>query len=255
MRAALRTAGLCLAALLVGPTAASAQGLALEPDRGCYAPNQLIELTGYGFTPDSEVALHGGGLPLGWGFADYDGIFRAEVRAPALPFPEAELRFTAIDGTYRLNRASTYVRLTSVGVRIGRRSQSPSAPLRIRARGFFGGRTLYAHVRRGERVRTVRVGRLRGACRRLAVSRRLFGPAARAGSYRVHFDTVRRYARDPGRRVTYSVRIDPPSATAAAATSGSPPLAASGPLHATWHKVSDPTEHGSTSTHAPRTRF
>lgn len=94
-------------------------------------------------------------------------------------------------------------------------STRAGAPLRIRARGFFDGRVLYAHVRRGERVRNVRIGRLRGACRRLSVTRRLFGADARPGTYRVHFDTVRRYAPAPGRRVTYSMRVDRSGATTA----------------------------------------
>ena len=218
MRPARRTAGLLLIAWLAMAAPAAAQGMFLDSDRRCYAPHQPIDLTGYGFTPDGEVALIGGGLTLGYGFADYDGIFRAEMRAPALPFPLAELRLTAVDQTYRLNRASTTVRLTSVAVRVGPRDAAPGEPLRIRARGFFDGRVLYAHVRRGERVRNVRIGRLRGACRRLSVTRRLFGADARPGTYRVHFDTVRRYAPAPGRRVTYSMRVARSGATTATAT-------------------------------------
>jgi len=198
-----------LPALLMGPANAHAQSLALDADRGCYGPGQRISLTGYGFTPDGDVALSAGGQQLGIGIADYDGIFAASLRAPALPFFEAELRFTATDQTYLLNRASTVVRLTSLGVRVTPATGDPARPRRIRARGFFGGRTLYAHVRRGDRVRNLRIGPLRGACRRADATRRLFPPSTDPGAYKLHFDTSRRF--EPGvggvARITYAVTI------------------------------------------------
>lgn len=195
-----------LLATLAGSAAASAQSLGLEPDRACYAPHQVISLTGYGFTPDGDVALSVAGQQLGVGVADYDGIFSASMRAPVLPFPELSLRFTATDQTYLLNRASTWVRLTSIGVRVTPRSGDPTRPRRIRARGFFGGRTLYAHVERGGRVRNLRVGRLRGACHRLSVTRRLFPARVDPGAYTLHFD-ANRHLGGGGARITYAVRV------------------------------------------------
>ena len=210
---------------LIAPASASAQNVALEADRGCYGPHQPISLTGYGFTPDGDVALSAGGQQLGVGLADYDGVFAASVRAPVLPFPEAELRFTATDGTYLLNRASTIVRLTSLGVSVTPTTGDPARPRRIRARGFFGGRTLYAHVRRGSRVRNLRVGRLSGACRRIEATRRLFPPGVDPGPYTLHFDTSRRFEPGAGSpaRITYAVKIaarSSHSAGAAGATQG-----------------------------------
>jgi hypothetical protein len=189
------------------PAAASAQNLMLSSDRSCYGPNQLISLTGYGFTPDSDVALSADGQQLGIGIADYDGIFLASLRAPRLPFASLPLRFTATDQTYLLNRASTSVRLTSLDVSVTPATGDPSRPRRIRARGFFNGRTLYAHVRHSGHTRNVRIGDLRGACRRLDVTRRLFGGGVRAGAYKLHFDTSRRYFPAAGSRVSYAVRI------------------------------------------------
>lgn len=198
-----------LLGLLIAPTAAGAQALSLDSDRPCYRGNQVISLTGSGFTPDGDVALSVGGQQLGIGMADYDGVFSARVRAPALPFAEVVLRFTATDQTYLLNRASSDVRLTSFGVRVTPSTGDPARPRRIRARGFFGGRTLYAHVRRGDRVRSLRVGRLSGACRRIDVTRRLFPPGVDPGAYKLDFDTNPRFVRDGGgaARVTYAVDI------------------------------------------------
>lgn len=195
-----------LLAVLAAPAASSAQNVALEADRSCYGPHQMISLTGYGFTPDGDVALSAGGQQLGLGMADYDGLFSASLRAPALPFAQFGLRFTATDQTYLLNRASTTVWMTSLGVRVTPATGDPARPRRIRARGFFGGRTLYAHVKRGSRVRNLRVGSLSGACRRLDVTRRLFPAGVDPGAYTLHFDTSRHLS-GGGARITYAVKI------------------------------------------------
>jgi hypothetical protein len=209
----------CLLALAL-PAGASGQSVMLDSDRGCYGANQVISLTGYGFTPDGEVALSADGQQLGVGYADYDGVFTATVRAPTLPFSWLPLRFTATDQTYLLNRASTAVRLTSLGVQVTPTTGVPSQPRRIRARGFFNGRTLYAHIRHAGRTRNVRVGTLSGPCRRLNVVRRLFRPGVGAGAYTLHFDTSRRYFAGSGSRVTYAVTISSAPARGAAAAAG-----------------------------------
>ena len=69
----------------------------------------------------------------------------------------------------------------------------PGRRLRIGARGFTTGTTLYAHVVRGRSVRSRRVGRLRSPCGKLLAYKRLFGENAAAGRYEVQFDTIRSY--------------------------------------------------------------
>jgi hypothetical protein len=220
---------IALLTALAAPAAATAQNVVLEPDRGCYGAEQVITLTGYGFTPDGDVALSAEGQQLGIGIADYDGIFSASLRAPGIPFAEMGLRFTATDQTYLLNRASAVVRLTALGVGVTPTTGDPARVRRIRARGFFGGRALYAHIRRGERARTVRVGRLRGACRALNVRRRLFPPSVDPGAYTLRFDTSRRPARHGGPSITYAVRI--------AAHGGSRTSANAGAASTDWVRV------------------
>jgi hypothetical protein len=219
-----------LAACLVAPASASAQYVALEADRSCYSPGEMVSLTGYGFTPDGDVGLSAGGQPLGFGIADYDGLFRAEMRAPRLPFSQVGLRFTATDQTYRLNRASTTIQLTSLGVRVTPATGDPTRPRRIRARGFFGGRTLYAHVRRGDRVRSLRLGRLTGACRRIDVTRRLFPAGVDPGAYKLDFDTNRRFLGEADSQISYAVKIAAASGAGGARASA----AATSARGATW---------------------
>jgi hypothetical protein len=196
-----------LAALTVAPGAASAQNVSLSPDRSCYGARQMISLTGHGFTPDGDVALSVEGQQVGIGVADYDGVFSATLRAPAIPLSLLTLRFTATDQTYLLNRASTAVRLASLGVAVTPRTGDPSRVRRVRARGFFGGEALYAHVRRRGHTRNVWLGALKGACRSLDVRRRLFPPGVDTGEYTLRFDTNPREVPRVGRSVTYSVTI------------------------------------------------
>ncbi len=219
-----------LAACLIAPASASAQYVDLEADRACYAPGEVVSLTGYGFTPDGDVALRAGGLHLGFGIADYDGLFRATMRAPRLPFSQVGLRFTATDQTYRLNRASAEIQLTSLGVRVTPTTGDPTRPRRIRARGFFGGRVLYAHVRRGNRVRSLRVGRLTGACRRIDATRRLFPAGVDPGAYKLDFDTNPRFLGEADSQISYAVRIAAAGGSGAARASA----ADAGARTATW---------------------
>lgn len=196
-----------LVALAMAPATALAQNVTLSPDRSCYGARQMISLTGHGFTPDGDVALSVEGQQIGIGIADYDGIFSATMRAPAIPLSVLTLRFTATDQTYLLNRATAPVRLASLGVAVTPRTGDPSRTRRIRARGFFGGETLYAHVRRGGRTRNVHLGALQGPCRSLDVRRRLFPAGIDTGKYTLRFDTSRQNVPQAGRSVTYSVTI------------------------------------------------
>jgi hypothetical protein len=88
---------------------------------------------------------------------------------------------------------------TATDVRVRPISGAANRRLTIDARGFFGGRTLWAHVvrlGRGARAsapRNVRIGPVRGACRKVSARKRLFRRGAAPGRYRVQFDTFRRY--------------------------------------------------------------
>ena len=217
-----RTAALAvsLLALTLAPATASAQSVTLSSERSCYGARQVISLTGEGFTPDGDVALSLEGQQIGIGIADYDGVFGAVMRAPAIPLPMLALRFTATDQTYRLNRATAVVRLVSLGVAVRPRTGDPSRTRRIRARGFFGGRALYAHIRRGARTRTVRLGALSGPCRSLDVRRRLFPPGLGTGKYSLRFDTSPDSRARAGRNVTYAVTIARAGRAGAAGAAG-----------------------------------
>ena len=114
---------------------------------------------------------------------------------------ERRYAFQAVDTTNPAIRAATELRVSALAVSVRPSGGSPSRPRRVRARGFVGGRTLYAHVRRGRGYRLrVRIGRLRGACATVSARRRLLKRRTPVGTYRVQFDARRRYSRC--RRVT-----------------------------------------------------
>jgi len=161
---------------------------------------------------------------------------------------ERRYAFEAIDGTNNAIRAATQLRVSALAVSVRPGGGSPSRPRRVRARGFVGGRTLYAHVRRGRGYKLrVRIGRLRGACATVSARRRLLKRRTPVGTYRVQFDARRRYSRC--RRVTATraclvlrvrvfrtFRFSSASASASAAGTGE-----------TWEQVVGPPRSGGPS--------
>ncbi len=114
---------------------------------------------------------------------------------------ERRYNFDAIDATNPAIRAATQLRVSALAISVRPNGGSPSRPRRVRARGFVGGKTLYAHVRRGRRYKLrVRIGRLRGPCATVSARRRLLKRGTPVGTYRTQFDARRRYSRC--RRVT-----------------------------------------------------
>jgi hypothetical protein len=162
-------------------------------------------LTGSGFTPGSEVTVSSDGRALGTDTADANGNIDGEldVASPT----ERVKTYTATEQSNPANTASTQLRVSPFGVNIAPRNGPPTQRLRIVARGFTTGRQLYAHVVRGRQRTNLRVGRLRGPCRRLRVRRRIFGGNARPGTYTVQFDTRRRYSPRTPVRVRFRVTV------------------------------------------------
>ena len=180
----------------------------LAADKACYREGEPVSLTGGAFSPGGPVELSRDGTPLA-------GPFTADPRgnlAASLPAPGAGTtgrRAFSITATARAaaGQSATLTRLVSrFDVRLRPAAGRASLIRRIDALGFTAGGTLYAHVVRGRRRRTVRVGTLSGACGNLSARKRLLRAAGR-GTYRVQFDTRRRYSRRTVPRVTYRVPV------------------------------------------------
>jgi hypothetical protein len=205
LRAAVAIASVTLAA----PATASAQAtLTVDPVRPCYLEQQQVFLTAQGFTPNQMVDFTRDGNLVESVATDAAGTFQGTLTLPGLIMGQRPLTYVATDKTDPARTAQVRLLTTAVDVRVTPRAGPPNRLLRIRARGFRSGKTLWAHVRRvkrrgGGRVRsrTVRIGRVRSPCWRTNVRRRLFRRGAPAGRYRVQFDTFRRYK--PNRRIEY----------------------------------------------------
>ena len=184
---------------------AQAATVSVSPQKPCYRTGEEIGMSGSGYTPGGPVDITSDGESIGSTTADGAGNFggRLQVASPI----ERIKTYAATDPSNPANTASAPLRVSPFGVVVSPRNGAPGRRLRIVARGFTTGTRLYAHVVRGSRRSTVRVGRLRGACRRLRVRRRLFPARARPGVYTVQFDTRRRYSPRTPVKVRFRVTV------------------------------------------------
>lgn len=199
------------AAALAAPAGAQGATLTATVDKPCYGTEDRVRLAGTGFTPSGKVTLMQGQRTLSpAAVADPAGNLGGRAIVQPIATNEEVAAYTATDETDPAIVASTqpirFSRTTIVGTKAGDRGLIQ----RVRARGWTtGSRILYAHIRRGgRRVKDVRIGRLKGACRKLSVKRRLFSGSADPGRYPIFFDTYRRYRKDRRQQLrgTFTVR-------------------------------------------------
>jgi hypothetical protein len=186
------------AALLAVPTASAQATLTVDPVAPCYREQSSVRLPGGGFTPNAPVVFTRDGTAIGDPIvADPSGAVFARLILPGLVSGQRLLTYVATDATNPALAAQVSLLVTATAVRLHPDGGPPNRLLRIRARGFFGGETLYAHVvriaRRAGRARNMRIGRVRGACKRVDTRKRLFFRRTPPGRYRIQFDTFRRY--------------------------------------------------------------
>jgi hypothetical protein len=195
-----------VALALAAPSAASAAELTVSPQKPCYSAGESVNLIGSAFTPSSTVSITRDGTLVGPLDTDASGAFNG-VLTLSQPRGRQAKTYTATDGSDRSLTATALITVSSVGVSLRPTTGNPGRRLRIRARGFTTGRTLWAHVLRGRSKRHLKVGRLKGACGRLAVRRRLLSRNARLGVYTIQFDTFRRYDPDRPVRDRYTITV------------------------------------------------
>jgi hypothetical protein len=216
-------AAVAVVALALGaPGAASAASITVDPVNRCYRETQRVFLMAQGYSPNGWVEFTRDGNRVARLQADPSGAISGNLTLPGLIEGQRPLTYVGTDEANPSLTASVTLLTTATDVRVKPRTGPPNRRLTITGRGFWGGKTLWAHVRRvrrGERARTrararvrsVRIGAIKGACRKVRAHRRLFRRNTAPGRYRVQFDTFRRYR--PHRDVQYddlSVRILPP---------------------------------------------
>jgi hypothetical protein len=189
------------AVALAAPPAASAATLGVDPVRACYRETDTIFLSAQGYTPNGFVDFTRDGNLIERLQADASGAISGDLTLPGLLSGRRRLTYVGTDAADPSVQAQVTLLATATDVRVTPRSGAANRRLTIAARGFFGrgSRTLWAHVvrlgggARAAAARTVRIGRVRGACQRVRTRKRLFRAGAAAGRYRVQFDKFRRF--------------------------------------------------------------
>lgn len=189
---------------------APAQAATLVGDRACYREGELVRVTGTGYTPNGVVNFSRDNLSFGTVPADAAGNVAAKGPAPQIgSTKQRNFVLEARDATNPGIFATVNPLVTRLEVTVNPRGGNPARKRRIRARGFTRGRTLYVHVGRfsGGKRKNIRLGRLKKPCGTKSVKKRIFRRTAKPGTYRVQFDTRRRYSSRTLPKVTYRVEI------------------------------------------------
>ena len=191
---------------LAAPGSASAATLTVTPEKRCYAHGENVNLVGSGFAPETDASISRDGSLLGSLPTDGLGAFHGTLTL-AQPTGQRMKTYTATDGADPALTASDQIIVSAVRVGLRPNDGAPGRVMRINARGFTTGKTLWAHVVKGKRKRHIRLGRLKGACGRLKTRRRLLKPDAALGVHTIQFDTFRRYRRGRAVRDIASIQV------------------------------------------------
>jgi hypothetical protein len=195
------------AVLLAFPAAAEAATVGIRPVKSCYRAGEQTFFGGSGFTPNGAVSVTADGSSLGSLSVASNGAFGGSLGI-GLASGEKLKTYTATDQVDPSIAASTRVRVSALDVSVRPRRGRPGRRVRVKARGFTTGKRLYAHIRRGRRYKkNRRIGRLKGACRKLSKRTRFFSRRTPAGIYTVQFDTKRRYSRRTAVKLRFSVTV------------------------------------------------
>jgi hypothetical protein len=194
------------AAALALPSAASAAELTVSPQKRCYSSGEAVNLLGTGFSPLGSATVTRDGTLLGALNTDANGAFNG-VLTVAQNRGRRTKTYTATDDANPGTSASAQITVSSVFVGLSPASGAPGRRLRITARGFTTGRTLWAHIRRGRSTRNLRIGRLKGACGNLKTRRRLLPQNAAIGVHTIQFDTFRRFNPNRVVRDRYTITV------------------------------------------------
>jgi hypothetical protein len=203
-------------ALLAAPAAASAATMAVAPVKTCYRAGETVGLGGAGYTPNTTVQVNSDGRVVGSVLSDGAGNFAGALQL-GVPSGERLKTYSAIDTANTANVASVQLRVSRLLVTVKPKSGRPGRALRVKARGFTTGKTLYAHVVRGHKKRNLRIGKLKGACHTLSVRKRIFSTNTKTGTYTVQFDSKRHYSKKTAVRYRFTVPVTAHFAAASAA--------------------------------------
>jgi hypothetical protein len=223
-------AACAVVAVLAAPAAASAATLTIAPVKQCYRSGESFSMTGAGFTPGApvNVTVNGSALRGSPLTADGAGGIGSGLMLGQRSGQQRKTLVTT-DATNPALTATATLLVSAVTVNVKPKDGAAGRTVKVGARGFTTGRTLWAHVSKGGKVvRNLKIGALKGICRKVAAKRKLFAANTKSGKYKVQFDTARKLSSATTVKSTYTVTIYPLGNGSAAAAS------AAGPVGAVW---------------------
>jgi hypothetical protein len=226
-----RRVATAVAVIFFAAASPAAAAPTITADLPCYTPGMPQHITGSGFTPGGPVALdlfvelgpiyeHLGGMTIA---ADAAGAIDIHAEMPEFLVERGIGQIIAIDPTLQAqgvpDEQSSFVLPVDVShwqIAVQRWAGStargkPGRRTRVETIGWIGtaSTTLYAHYLRGSRlVKTARLGALTGNCADFSGRMKEFPfKRAKAGNYRVVFDTTRAYPNDDASIVYRRVKV------------------------------------------------
>jgi hypothetical protein len=194
------------AVALSAPAAASAATLTVSPEKRCYSSGESVNLLGSGFSPLGSATITRGDTQLGSLPSDANGAFNGSLRLAQFRGKRTKT-YTATDDASPTLTASAQITVSAVRVSLKPANGAPGRLMSITASGFSTGPTLWAHVKRKTSKRTLKIGRLKGACGGMKTQRRLLPRNAALGVYTIQFDTFRRYKPKRAVRFRYTIAV------------------------------------------------
>jgi hypothetical protein len=178
---------------------ASADAASLAVDRPCYPVNGPINVSGTGFTPNTQVQLSfSNGTSAGFATADAAGNFGGAIQAPSINPLEQALTLIGTDRANPANTGSAALRITRFQASTKPSRARPHKRVLYRVRGFTGGGTVYVHyVFRGKLRGTRTLGPAKPPCG--VVNKRMpLLPLrkVRFGTWTLQIDTSRKYSKN-----------------------------------------------------------
>jgi hypothetical protein len=191
---------------LVVPATASAASLEVVPKKRCYSSGESVNLLGTAFSPLASASITRDGSPLGSLQTDANGAFNG-ILTVAQNSGKKTKTYTATDQAVSTLTASAQITVSAVRVDLSPANGAPGRRMSVKASGFTTGKTLWAHVTKGKSKRTVKIGRLSGACGGLKTRKRLLPQNAAFGLHTIQFDTFRKYNRKQPVRYRYTIDV------------------------------------------------
>jgi hypothetical protein len=202
------TAACAAVIALAVPAVASAATLSVDPVKPCYRSGETVNLAGTGFTPNVPNGVNVTRDGSAFGSLSTDALGNVAGR---LNLGEDSGRrtstYVATDVTNPVLTASLQLTVSAVEVNVRPKGGRPGRRVRIGATGFTTGKNLWIHVRKRGFKRDFKIGRLKGACKRLVAKRRVLPRGAATGVYTVQFDTFRRYKKSRKVRALYTITV------------------------------------------------